>query len=122
MAAPRRYEPPTQQLLVLAREARAAGVTFDDFWEEIVVGRQPNGRRRRWRSTDPNPPPGVIIWPHDSTERKAIYDSIVSTRAAWHRAYDGLPPPPTEAAFQHLATRAGHHEARAGITAGSAVG
>lgn len=97
--APQRYPAPHQQLLTLAREAKAEELTFDEFWERAVrPGLTPV------RMNHPDPPTGAILWPRDTTDRRITMEAIQATREAWRCSYEDRRQTRSERAFASLAS------------------
>jgi hypothetical protein len=93
MAAHRRYPTPAEQFVSLARAARLEGMTFEQFWTEVVFPTWPNGQRRLivWRTTDA--PEAAVRWPNDGEERGYWEFGIKETKAAWQEAYEQTQTP-----------------------------
>lgn len=94
MAATAIHEPPHLQLARLAREARAAGTSFDAFWTRAV-----RENKSVVMVTHTDPPAGAVRWPTDPYERKAWRNAILDTRENWRRAYEGEEPGEQERAL-----------------------
>lgn len=99
VAAPAKYPTPSEQLLDLARDARARGVLFEIFWEVTV---RPNLPPITTRMPDEARPPGAIVWPGDTWDRKVWQYGIYQSKEGWRRAYEGEPPTPKEQALAML--------------------
>lgn len=116
MPAPQRYPAPHEQLLLLARRARAEGLTFDEFWARAVPPQRtrdgkplldkndlPLSARRLPRVKDEEPPEGAVLWPNDTHDRKMAYAAILASEEGWRSAYEGRPQENREAALGELA-------------------
>lgn len=110
--AHQRYPAPHEQMLVLARQALAAGLTFEEFFDRAVP---PLKERRSDGSPVPRTPlprvgrgapgPGQVLWPRDTWERKIAYEAALDSREGWRSSYDGLTAKKSESAFATLAAR-----------------
>lgn len=85
---------------VLASQARARGLTFDEFWEAvvrpgmpIVATTTPSGKR---------PVAPCVLWPSDSLEARTWLDATLDARDGWRRAYELMEPLPRERALIRL--------------------
>jgi hypothetical protein len=100
MAPPRVYASPTEQLVVLLREARARGVMFEVAWDlafhvagdKMIVTTTPDFEK----------PAGAIVWPRDHKDRMAWWSAIRATKDAWRRSYENVPQTSGETALFHL--------------------
>ena len=97
MPARARYESPSAQLLRLAVQARADGLDFAAFWHRALRPGQPLVTRHRSLL-----PEGCVVWPRDTFDRQNDMRAIYSTKRAWRRAYEGLPPTRGDLAVQAL--------------------
>lgn len=125
MPAPQRYPSPSEQLLELARDARSRGLSFDQFWdaavppaEEVLDKRVVDSRplldeegkvkirpsRVLPRVGTDDAPPGAVLWPRDTRERRDAYEATVApeVREAWRRAYEFVPASPRERSLAAL--------------------
>lgn len=98
MAAPTKYPSPLQQMHELAIEARAAGLDFDQWWEQAI---RPG--RTIVMVTTKNPPAGAVLWPTDRNDRVTWMGAIEDSKEGWRRAYVKAPPTIHEAALRLLA-------------------
>lgn len=99
MAARAKYPAPHEQLSALAREARLAGISFDEFWEEAI---RPGQSPVTWQTPEDLRPYGAVIWPRDTTDRNISIAATLGAREGWKRAYDRLPPHKGEKALARL--------------------
>lgn len=100
MAAQAKYPATHEQLFVLAREARLAGVAFAKWWREAV---RPGLPPVTWRMAEDVRPFGCVVWPNDSADRDISVAVTLAARDGWRRAYDRLPPRKGELALSRLA-------------------
>lgn len=99
MAPPVRYRTPAEQMGDLALEARARGMTFEEWWEESVrVARRPITVSTPLAAR----PPACVLWPTDSGECRAWRAAIAESEEAWRRAYERLPATPGEVSLARL--------------------
>lgn len=99
MAAPCRYPAAHEQLLMLAREAKQEGLSFEEFWERAVrPGRSPV----TWSTPESRRPEGCVVWPRDTNDRNVSIAATTAARAGWRRAYEGVPAPRRERALLSL--------------------
>lgn len=98
MAAPRKYPPPHEQLLWLAKAALKRSEPFDFFWLEAVRPGQP---AITWATAPADRPFGCVVWPRDTFDRNNCIAATVdeNVREGWRRAYEGAPPTVQEAAL-----------------------
>jgi hypothetical protein len=97
VAARKRYPTPPDQMVLLARMARAHGVSFDDWWmgairpdiQPVITTTTP-----RLRHT-----PGCVVWPSDSQDCRQWRNVTMESREAWERAYLLVPALPRETAL-----------------------
>jgi hypothetical protein len=110
----------------LAIEAKAEGLTFEEFWERAIPPAKKGGRKRKSANREPGPepdygsplisaaqelPPGRLLqpgqtevyWPDDTFSRHDSYRGILDSEDGWRRAYLGLPPARGESALLLLA-------------------
>ena len=97
MAPPPLYPTPSEQLLLLAAEAKRAGVEFECFWEHAV---RPNGPI--FIATRTDVPEGVVRWPTDAYGRRSARDAILGTKDGWRRAYEDAEPLSCELALARV--------------------
>lgn len=89
MAPRRKYPSPVEQLLELARWARAGGQDFDTFWLRAVrPGVQPVVQAS-WPAEEI--PPAVVVWPSDGGDRRFWIRAIVGAEETWRAAYERRP-------------------------------
>jgi len=100
MAAHARYPAAHEQLLILAREARAEGLSFEAFWKRAV---RPGMTPVTWAKDPEKRPPHCVIWPRDTTDRGISIAATLGAKTGWKRAYNQLPPNRGEAALIRLA-------------------
>lgn len=96
MAPPRRHATPAEQMVALARDARRAGLTFEQFWRRALE--QPSGDLR----ADHEVAPGAVRWPTDRVARQTDRAALEETREGWRLAYEGMPAPSKHAAVAVL--------------------
>jgi len=99
VAPPRRYPPPTEQLVLLLMEAREEGLSFEVAWARAM---RPGLRLVMTNAEDP--PAGAVLWPTDSRDREAWRKAIVGTKDAFRRAYLRRPPTRREMSASQLAS------------------
>lgn len=101
MGAPLKYPSAHEQLLKLAKVARAQGVPFDEFWKTAV---RPGQRPYTWGkpSAPREIPEGVVIWPQDADDRQVVMAATMGARQGWKRAYNGMEATPRERALGAL--------------------
>jgi hypothetical protein len=91
MAAPAIYPSPAEQMRLLLAEARRRHEPFAEAWSRAMG--EDLGHQVTWR--DPDPPPGRVVWPRDTFDRRAW---IVAMRSpAVRKGFEGayyLDPPP----------------------------
>lgn len=119
MPARKRYPTPSEQLLDLAREARAEGLSFEEFWDRAVPPPEPMLHKRSGKplldqegnqKTKPSrvlprvgdEACGAVLWPNDTRERRDAYEAAVACREGWRRAYENVPPARREKALAIL--------------------
>jgi hypothetical protein len=107
-----KYPSPPAQLRTLAEEARAAGKTFEEFWDAAVpplvkVPQKVNGEVVGFKLGDDGEPieqpatrlprvddeeiaEGAIRWPRDTFDRNCWHRAILSGREDWRCVYEGL--------------------------------
>ncbi len=112
MPAAQKYPSPPEQLQALARKAKAAGKTFDEFWEAAmppmvkvpikekgeVIGwkKEDDGTdmerpaRRLPRVDDENPPEDAVLWPGDTFDRNCWYRAIIWGKDDWRRSWEKI--------------------------------
>src|SRR5438105_1010895 len=89
-----RYPTPHEQLRILASRAQVRGLSFDEFWEEAVRPGRP--AVTTWHLGQPAIIERwdvhldfVIVWPHDTADRKLYQSATAAMREGWRRAYEG---------------------------------
>lgn len=122
MPAPTRYDAPHTQLGELALLAKQRGLSFEEWWIEATRPRccwrcrparvtlQPDCPECGKRTQGPAPvvpttadkPPGAVVWPSDSIDRRTSLAAIDESRDGWERAYTGQPPLKREEAIPKL--------------------
>jgi hypothetical protein len=102
MPAVKRYPTAWEQLVQLAREARAEGLDFESFWERAVRPGKPPFIWRNVPSEEHRRGLKAIVWPNDTKTRDDDQQAVEDTRDSWHRAYVGHPPLRRERALPYL--------------------
>lgn len=106
------------QLRELAVMARAAGKTFDQFWEDAV---RPNLPPVRWKRPE-DWLPGAVVWANDSKTCQDDRAAVLATRDAWESAYTGGRRLSGERGLAYLASLIeGRERAEAVAASGEAV-
>jgi hypothetical protein len=99
MPAPTKYPVAHEQLLELARAARAEGMDFDSFWERAV---RPGMVAITWARPEEKRPVGCVVWPSDTADRQIAVAATLGAREGWRRAYDQIPMKAREAALGRI--------------------
>lgn len=120
MPAHARYPSPHNQLLELAVAAKQRGLPFEEFWREAVRPRrckdcehetiQIECPRCGGKTVGPAPlivsgserPPGAVLWPTDTKDRRTWLYGVDESREAWRRAYEKAEAPKAERALVRL--------------------
>lgn len=120
MPAHARYPSPHNQLLELALAAKRRGLSFEEFWREAVRPRACKDCGRETiridcpecggKTTGPAPlivsgserPPGAVLWPTDTKDRRTWLGAVDESKDGWRRAYEGAEAPRREHALVRL--------------------
>lgn len=139
MPAPVRYEAVHEQMLRLATLAKRRGLGFDEWWREALRPRAcsrcdretllpkcPDCKRRTVGdapvlASDPLKPPGAVVWPTDTGERRDAQIAADGVREAWRLAWHKGTRPRGHTALLYLAAL-GREEAAAVDARGNEVG
>lgn len=99
MAPAPTYETPARQMVALARDARARGLSFDEWWTEAV---RPGRAMVLTTSPRAKRPAGCVLWPSDSYEARVWREATHAAKDGWRRAYEQMEPSAGERALMVL--------------------
>lgn len=125
MAGLRIHDSPAEQLHELARDARARGLTFEQFWAEACRFERVDSKREAIVRTNTRMAPNrAVRWPSDRKECNLWRAATRSAEEGWRRAYEQAAPSESERALTLLGPLFRRLEGEApadGMTAQAAV-